>query len=175
MYQLKLCFTTTNHSHVTPLPEKTRTQSNQSDTLTHIHTHWYLNPHTYTHTNTHIDVYSDTQVHSLHFHADIAQIYIYVHITHIHTQRPLSWARTRRIIIRPCPGSLIAMYSGSSLILYQMHWSLWASHAHWSAHSVWSLPISSLSPPSLCLPQNLSKNGFGSNRFLNLVHVIFNK
>lgn len=58
---------------------------------------------------------------------------------------PLSWTHTRQTIIRPCCGSLIAMYSSSSLILYQMHWSLWTSRAHWSTHSVWSQPISRVS------------------------------
>lgn len=71
------------------------------------------------------------------------------------TDRPLSWARIHQIIIRPCCASLIAMYSGSSLILYQMHWSLWASHAHWSTHSVWSQPISAV-PLSLSVCVSIS-------------------
>lgn len=58
---------------------------------------------------------------------------------------PLSWTHTRQTIIRPCRGSLTAVYSSSSLILYQMHWSLWTSRAHWSTRSVWSQPISRVS------------------------------
>lgn len=93
-------------------------------------------------------------------HADVSDLYLCTYNADI----PLSWTHTRQAIIRPCRGSLIVMYSSSSLILYQMHWSLWTSHAHWSTHSVWSQPISRL-PLSLSHSLSVLSN---KDFFLNL-------
>lgn len=89
--------------------------------------------HTHTHAPTHVHSRTHSHDSALPHHlpddtlADLYLCYLCAYyspsLSHTRTRMhgPLSWTRTRQNIISPCRASLIAVYSGSSLILYQMH------------------------------------------------------